>query len=234
MEKLKILYEDAQIVVCVKPAGTASETKKAGEPDMVSMLRNYRHQKGETPYIGMVHRLDQPVEGVLVFGKDEKIAGLLAKQMQQDGFLKIYLAVTEGRMPAQEGKLVDYLKKNGRSNMSYVAEEGEPQAKKAELSYKVIETQEAQEQVHNLVRIQLVTGRHHQIRVQMAHLGAPVAGDLKYGTGKQEASSGVNGQGIGLCACELKFQHPQTGRCMEFAITPSQPLFQKFANLPRK
>lgn len=223
--KLEILYEDAQVLVCVKPAGIASETRKAGEQDMVSLLRNYRHQKGETPYIGMVHRLDQPVEGLLVFGKDEKSTGALAKQMKQDGFLKIYLAVTEGRMPAQEGKLVDYLKKDGRSNTSCVAAEGEPQAKKAELSYKVLETDEGQERVYNLVRIQLVTGRHHQIRVQMAHLGTPVAGDFKYGRG---------GQGMGLCACKLKFKHPRTGKLMEFAITPSQQLFQKFNNLPRK
>lgn len=206
-EKIKILYEDADILVCVKPAGTASETRKSGEQDMVSLLRNYRHGRGEEPYAGLVHRLDQPVEGILVFGKHARSTSALSRQLARGGFSKIYLAVTEKAMPQQEGRLVDFLKKDSRSNTSFVAAQGEAQAKKAELLYQVLETQARQERVQNLVRIELLTGRHHQIRVQMAHLGTPLAGDLKYGR-QETASRGTQAAGPALCACGLEFLHP--------------------------
>lgn len=226
-EKIKILYEDADILVCVKPAGTASETRKSGEQDMVSLLRNYRHGRGEEPYAGLVHRLDQPVEGILVFGKHARSTSALSRQLARGGFSKIYLAVTEKAMPQQEGRLVDFLKKDSRSNTSFVAAQGEAQAKKAELLYQVLETQARQERVQNLVRIELLTGRHHQIRVQMAHLGTPLAGDLKYGR-QETASRGTQAAGPALCACELEFLHPASRKKMKFHICPSQPVFQKF------
>ena len=226
-EKIKILYEDADILVCVKPAGTASETRKSGEQDMVSLLRNYRHGRGEEPYAGLVHRLDQPVEGILVFGKHARSTSALSRQLARGGFSKIYLAVTEKAMPQQEGRLVDFLKKDSRSNTSFVAAQGEAQAKKAELLYQVLETQARQERVQNLVRIELLTGRHHQIRVQMAHLGTPLAGDLKYGR-QETASRGTQAAGPALCACGLEFLHPARRKKMKFHICPSQPVFQKF------
>ena len=226
-EKIKILYEDADILVCVKPAGTASETRKSGEQDMVSLLRNYRHGRGEEPYAGLVHRLDQPVEGILVFGKHARSTSALSRQLARGGFSKIYLAVTEKAMPQQEGRLVDFLKKDSRSNTSFVAAQGEAQAKKAELLYQVLETQARQERVQNLVRIELLTGRHHQIRVQMAHLGTPLAGDLKYGR-QETASRGTQAAGPALCACGLAFLHPASRKKMKFHICPSQPVFQKF------
>ncbi len=226
-EKIKILYEDADILVCVKPAGTASETRKSGEQDMVSLLRNYRHGRGEEPYAGLVHRLDQPVEGILVFGKHARSTSALSRQLARGGFSKIYLAVTEKAMPQQEGRLVDFLKKDSRSNTSFVAAQGEAQAKKAELLYQVLETQARQERVQNLVRIELLTGRHHQIRVQMAHLGTPLAGDLKYGR-QETASRGTQAAGPALCACGLEFLHPASRKKMKFHICPSQPVIQKF------
>ncbi len=226
-EKIKILYEDADILVCVKPAGTASETRKSGEQDMVSLLRNYRHGRGEEPYAGLVHRLDQPVEGILVFGKHARSTSALSRQLARGGFSKIYLAVTEKAMPQQEGRLVDFLKKDSRSNTAFVAAQGEAQAKKAELLYQVLETQARQERVQNLVRIELLTGRHHQIRVQMAHLGTPLAGDLKYGR-QETASRGTQAAGPALCACGLEFLHPASRKKMKFHICPSQPVFQKF------
>lgn len=234
MGELQILYEDMQIIVCVKPAGVATETRKAGEQDMVSLLRNYRAGKGEEPYIGLVHRLDQPVEGILVFGKDAKSTGILSRQIRQNGFSKIYLAVTEGSMETQEGTLVDYLKKDGRSNTSSVTAKDDPQAKKAELYYQVLETDQGHVPVQNLVKIRLLTGRHHQIRVQMAHLGMPVAGDRKYGKCDKAADGSRKGQGIGLCACRLMFIHPATKKEMIFEITPSQDVFQKFGSSSKK
>lgn len=220
---MKILYEDQDITVCVKPPGTATETKRAGQQDMVSLVRNYRCDKGEEPYAGLVHRLDQPVEGILVFGKHVRSTAALSRQLAKGGFSKVYLAVTEGNMPGSEGRLLDYLKKDGRNNTSEVVDKGDTQAKRAELLYRVLETDMGLEPVQNLVRIQLLTGRHHQIRVQMAHLGTPLAGDMKYGKRKGKIESG-----LGLCACELEFLHPVTNKALKFQIIPSQPVFQKF------
>lgn len=221
---INILYEDADILVCVKPAGTASQTKQSLRQDMVSLLRNYRHANNEEPYIGLVHRLDQPVEGILAFGKHAKSTAALNRQLQQGDFSKVYLAVTEGRMPAQEGTLLNYLKKDGRSNRSTVVKKEDPQAKKAELVYRLLETDESCRPVHNLVKVRLLTGRHHQIRVQMAHFGTPLAGDVKYG--RQQMRSD-----FGLCACGLEFTHPYRNKKMRFSIAPSQPVFQKFGSI---
>ncbi len=221
---MNILYEDTDVVVCVKPAGIASQTKNSGQQDMVSLLCNYRHDKGEEPYIGLVHRLDQPVEGIVVFGKHTRSTAALSRQLQQGSFSKVYLAVTEGVMPVREGKLEDYLKKDGRKNHTIVVKKGDPQAKKAELMYQALKTDEECDPVQNLVRIQLLTGRHHQIRVQMAHFGAPLAGDKKYGKGDTKS-------GLGLCACELEFVHPANQKKMKFSIAPSQPVFEKFGSI---
>lgn len=222
--QVTILYEDKDLLVCVKPAGTASQTKKSGQPDMVSLLCNYRHEKGEEPYAGLVHRLDQPVEGILVFGKHTRSTAALNRQLQQGIFSKGYLAVTEGEMPQMEGELRDFLIKDGHANRSFVGKQGQPQAKLARLRYQVLKTDQGCCPVQNLVKIHLLTGRHHQIRVQMAHLGTPLAGDGKYGNAAPAA-------GLGLCACELEFVHPSENRAMKFAITPSQSVFQRFGSI---
>ena len=222
-----VLYEDKDLIVCVKPPGIATQTKITGQQDMVSLLRNYRHRNQEEPYIGLVHRLDQPVEGILVFGKHAKSTAALNRQLTQGSFSKVYLAVTEGLMPAQEGKLVDFLKKDGHRNRSAVAGPKEAGAKKAELLYQVLETSDREHPVQNLVKIQLVTGRHHQIRVQMAHYGTPLAGDHKYG--RQSGQVGMPLTGLGLCACRLEFIHPVSKKKMKFEIAPSQAVYQKFS-----
>lgn len=244
-KKIQILYEDADLMVCVKPAGIASQTKKTGQQDIVSLLRNYRHEKGEEPYIGLVHRLDQPVEGILVLGKQEMSTAQLSRQLAQGSFSKVYLAVTVGAMPLREGKLEDYLKKDGRRNLSAVVEKGEPQAKKAQLLYQVLQTDDIYHPVRNLVRVQLLTGRHHQIRVQLAHHGTPLAGDTKYGMTPRLSEMAMDedavckewtgtdrktkkDEGLGLCACELEFVHPVNKNRMKFEILPSQPVFQPF------
>ncbi len=224
--RFRILYEDSDILVCVKPAGIASQTKKSGQQDMVSLLCNYLHEKGEAPDIGLVHRLDQPVEGILVFGKHTKSTAALNRQLTQGGFCKGYMAVTQGEMPAREGKLVDHLKKDGQRNLSVVASKDDPQAKKAELFYEVLQTDAQSSPVQNLVKIRLLTGRHHQIRVQFSHLGTPLAGDTKYGVHKQPRQPDL--RGLGLCACELEFAHPVSKKRMRFTIVPSRPVFQPF------
>ena len=163
-----IIYEDEDIIVCKKPAGVATQTRRIGQADMESLLKNYRASKGELPYIGVVHRLDQPVEGIMVFAKNKEAAADLSRQIKTKLADKYYYAMTDGVPEKKKGTLEDELLQNGKTNTSEVVERGTPQAKHASLSYEVVE----QDGKHAVLRIKLDTGRHHQIRVQMAHAGA--------------------------------------------------------------
>ena len=218
---LHILQEDEHIIVCYKPAGVPTQTKKLGEQDMVSLLKN--HLKGG--YLAVVHRLDQPVEGVLVFAKTPFAARELNKELQGIGFGKYYKAVLVGIPNQKSGILEDYLVKDNRSNTSYVSTPTEKDAKKAVLSYEVIATKSEHDQVTSLVRVKLDTGRHHQIRVQMANMGCPILGDAKYNTmGQQEKRL----KSIALCAYRLEFIHPKTKKRLAFEIEPQGEGFSYF------
>lgn len=176
---LEILFEDRELLVCRKPAGLPVQSASFGTKDMVSMLRTYLAEKGAkggVPYVGVVHRLDQPVEGVIVFAKNQKSAAGLSAQAADGRMEKVYQAVVLGN-PGPEGHLTDWLLKDGRTNTSRVVEPGTKGAKKAELSYRTL----AEKDGKTLVEIRLHTGRHHQIRVQFAKMGTPLWGDRKYG-----------------------------------------------------
>ena len=153
-----ILYEDKEILVCRKTAGMPVQAAKIGTMDMESALKNYLVKKtpGKIPYLGVVHRLDQPVEGILVFAKTSEAAGNLSKQMMAGGAGKYYLAVTEGKAKNSEGTLTDYLKKNGKANMSQVVSANTPGAKKAILHYKVLDQQEINGKSRTLLKIRSV------------------------------------------------------------------------------
>lgn len=209
--KLTILYEDDAILVCHKPAGVAVQTARLGEADMESLLRNYRAEKGEEPWIGVVHRLDQPVEGVMVFAKTKEAAASLGRQMRERLAEKDYYAVTDGIPAQKKGMLEDYLLRDGRTNLSSVVAKTTPGAKRASLTYEVIKEGNGRA----VLRIRLQTGRHHQIRVQLAHAGMPIAGDRKYQFREHVAPSG---RGLSLCACRLVFRHPADKRKLEFEI----------------
>lgn len=198
--KPDIIYEDDGMIICRKPAGVLAQGSRSFDADMVSMLMTYRRKKGEDTYIGVINRLDRPVEGLMVFAKSSRDAARLNRLMQQDTFNKTYIAVVWGCIDAVEGTLTDYLVKNAGSNTSHVASEGEPGAKRAELNYRVIGSLDGM----SVVRIQLVTGRHHQIRVQFASRGHALVGDAKYGSNSNIAGRLVlaNGQ-IALCACAV-------------------------------
>lgn len=208
---MRILYEDEAIIVCVKESGVATQTKQIGQKDMESMLRTYRMQKGEPSYIGVVHRLDQPVSGVMVFAKTKEAAADLSRQIATKAADKYYYAVTDGVPDKKKGTLEDYLLRDGRANLSKAVSGKTAGAKRAELSYEVLE----QNAGNALVRIKLATGRHHQIRVQMAHAGCPLVGDRKYNF-KENMKPG-NGQ-LALCSYKLAFVHPTTKKKLEFEI----------------
>ncbi len=252
-KNLEILYEDSTVVVCRKMPGIPVYTPKFGQQDMVSLLRNYFANKGEgNTQVFVVHRLDQPVEGVMVFARNKQAAADLSRQSRERSMDKCYLAVVEGIFPEASGILEDYLLQDKTTNISAVVAQGTPGAKYAKLRYqvekvicqqgsdKLYETDsmagQADEPVkegggtsaspgsggdRSLVRVWLQTGRHHQIRVQMAHAGHPLAGDRKYNPGSVQGFVPV-----GLCAVQIAFAHPVTGKRMEFSAEPQGMLFQ--------
>ena len=213
----EIIYEDEAVIVCRKEAGVAVQTARAGQADMVSLLKNYRAKKKEEPYIGLIHRLDQPVEGVMVFAKTKKAAAKLSAQVSSRDMEKEYLAVTSGVPQPKKGGLCDWLLRDGRTNTSAVVTDRTPQAKEAKLSYEVIKVSEEGKKA--LVHVWLHTGRHHQIRVQFAHAGYPLYGDTKYGTATDTYCP------VALCSCRIAFTHPLTGKEMEFTIEPKGRAF---------
>ncbi len=224
--KTQIIYEDKDILVCYKPAGIAVQSANIAQQDMVSELKNYLATQGEkNPYIGVVHRLDQPVSGVLVFGKNQAAAASLSAQVQDGRAGKIYRAYVYGAFDevAEEGVLEDILLKDAKTNTSRVVKTGSKEAKqgkKAKLSYKVLQTVSVGDETYSEVEIKLFTGRHHQIRVQFANAGHPILGDTKYGTtASKDFSSGISGEigsGLKLCAHRLSFIHPKTKKEVEF------------------
>lgn len=223
-----ILYEDSQIIVCHKPAGIAVQTGRLGQQDMVSLLKNYlaaqaTGKRTSAPYLAVIHRLDQPVEGLLVFARTASAAADLNRQLTTSGFGKYYRAVVSGKPEPPEGTLEDHLVRDARTNTSRVCEKDTPGAKPARLSYRVAEVSETASSVTSLVEIRLDTGRHHQIRVQMAHLGCPLVGDYKYGY-TDAGQDGSARQALMLCACRLRFSHPSTGKQLTFELPFPRPV----------
>ncbi|MBS6193994.1 MAG: RluA family pseudouridine synthase [Clostridiales bacterium] len=211
-----ILYEDNQILVCRKHAGMAVQSAGIGQMDMESALRNYL--KGG--FVGIVQRLDQPVEGVLVFGKTAQATGILNRQHQNGKMKKTYLAAFTGKPEAEEGVLEDHLLKDSRTNTSRIVKSETPGCRRAVLSYKILNWKDSV----GLAEIVLQTGRHHQIRVQMAGHGMPLWGDGKYNS---RISDEEKGRSIGLCAGRLEFEHPKTGKKLQFQIEPEGEIFKK-------
>lgn len=234
--ELDILYEDQNIIVCHKPAGLATQTARVGQRDMVSEITGYLARQqggGKVPYVGIVHRLDQPVEGIIVFAKEQRSAAELCRQMTADEMGKYYDAVVCGRKIPPKGELTDFLLKDSRTNTSGVVSKETKGAKLARLIYEVRTKSECKVDQRiepcllGHVRIHLLTGRHHQIRVQMANAGMPLLGDYKYGNpDTKELSENLQIREIALCASELYFRHPVTGRKLEFRIEPQGKVFR--------
>lgn len=214
---LKILYEDKDILVVEKPAGIAVQTKRLTERDLVNEIKNHLSltKKRSNPYLGIIHRLDQPVRGILVFALNENSASALSRQIRTDSFNKCYLALVEGLVEGHDEwvTLTDYLIKD-KDNTAKTVGKDKKDAKKAELRYKTLRTDE--EAGVTLLEIELVTGRFHQIRAQMSNMGHPIVNDVKYGAGKNTFLSYE--RSIALCAYKLDFKHPADNREMVFRI----------------
>lgn len=246
----KIIFEDRDILVIQKPSGLATQTARVDQQDVVSELKNYL---AGPSYIGVVHRLDQPVEGLLVFGKTKAAAASLTAQLgnkDKDGTLnKRYYCVICGKPSNKDGQLVDYLYKditNRAVVLSADAALKEPRAKLASLHYRILEeTVVSAAESHSMLTvdkhqlspiclsladIQIDTGRFHQIRAQMAHGGMFLLGDGKYGDdSSRNISEQLGIRGAALCAYSLEFVHPVTKEKLYFHIKPQGKAFSYFS-----
>ena len=214
MQNLKVIYEDNHIIVVEKTPNIPSQSDKTGDMDMLTIVKQYIKEKYNKPgnvYLGLVHRLDRPVGGIMIFAKTSKAAGRLSEQVREKVFKKKYLAVVDGRFEEITGILEDYLYKDERNNMSKVVSKEKKNAKLAKLDYEVLAYNELKNL--SLVKVNLHTGRHHQIRVQLSHAGHSIFGDQKYGKRGQ-------GKQIALWAYELTIQHPITKKEMTFKDLP--------------
>lgn len=214
---MDVIFEDKDILVINKPAGLPVQTARVGEKDLESECKKYLKAKGELPEIYLVHRLDQPVSGIMVLAKNNMAAGKLGKSIKDGDFSKDYKArVLKEDGFVKEGTLEDYLVKDSKSNSSRIAKSArETGAVKAELSYF---TSDEDEETAELT-IALKTGRHHQIRVQLSNAGMPILGDRKYGNERSlEISADRKIKNVALRAYKLSFVHPVTGAQMEFCI----------------
>lgn len=278
MSKTKILYEDNDLLVCHKPAGIATQTARIGQADMASEMENYlarnlpqgiAYNNSARPHIHVIHRLDQPVEGILVFAKQASAAAALSAQAAGEGMEKEYLALVcdlrgketadgtqgSGREAEQlqsrqgeSGVFTDYLLKDGKTNTSRVVPPEVKGAKEARLRYEILQEESPEALAsarkaggevslpdrteesglrYAVVKIRLYTGRHHQIRVQMANAGMPLLGDRKYADQAAVTLSEKLGiREIALCAYRLSFCHPKTGERLHFEIMPEGAPFQ--------
>ena len=213
MTQLDILYEDKDVIVVIKPAGVQSQSADSFHDDMVSLLKKHiagsrREGTDGEPYIGVVHRLDTMVEGVMVYAKTRDAAAQLSRQVRDGDIGKRYQAVLCGIPKDKTGHLTDYLVQDARTNMSRVAKASDAGAKQAELTYRLLDKKFVGGEQLSRVEIELITGRHHQIRVQFASRGWPVLGDIKYGSRKADRLYLVSG--------EISFTHPRTKKKMTF------------------
>ena len=209
-EGVQILYEDNHLIVCIKPAGVLSQSDGTGAPDMLTILKRYIKQKYDKPgevYLGLVHRLDRPVSGVMVFARTSKAASRLSEQIRAGKTEKCYRCIVDGLLEG-EGRLENYILKDAKTNTVTIYDKPVADAKYAVLEFKAVK----HENGRTLVQIKLGTGRAHQIRAQLAHSGHPIAGDRKYG---KDSKTGYD---VALQSYKLEFDHPTKKERMSFEI----------------
>lgn len=218
---MRIFFEDKHILVVLKEAGIAVEDANIGRIDLVSELK--KHLDGG--YLGVVHRLDMPVEGLLCFAKTKEAAAALSKGLSDGGLNKSYHALVCGKAPEESGRLVDYLSvrklgpKGGKS--AVISNEEDSDAKKAILNYRVLGSKMVGDDYVTLLDISIETGRFHQIRAQLSHMGNPIVADRKYGNELSEKIARAAGiRNVALFADRISFIHPSTGEKMDFEYIP--------------
>ena len=217
MNNLNVLYEDNHIIVVVKPINILSQSDITGDIDMLTLIKDYLKEKYQKPgnvYLGLVHRLDRVVSGVMVFAKTSKAASRLSDSIRKNEVNKTYLAIIHGKIKETD-TFIDYLEK--KDNFNTIVSNSKT-GKYSELSYELLEYN--QEKDMSLVKVNLKTGRHHQIRVQFQSRGFPLVGDNRYGHD--------NYKEIGLAAYKLSFVHPVKKELMTFTHYPKTSVFKSF------
>lgn len=210
---LNVIYEDNHLLVVIKPQNVPSQEDSSKDEDMLSMVRNYLKEKYSKPgnvYAGLVHRLDRPTGGIMVFAKTSKCASRLSELIREGEFNKKYLAVLVGKPKYDKDHLLNYLKKDDVNNIVRVVPILETGAKKAELTYKVLDYNDKV----SLVEVEIFTGRSHQIRVQLSNINHPIFGDVKY------RGDVVKGWNLALWAYKLSFTHPVSKQTLNFVCYP--------------
>lgn len=209
-----IIYEDNHLLVAEKPVNVLSQADNTNEEDMLTILKEYikdKYQKPGNVYIGLVHRLDRPVGGVMVFARTSKAASRLSEEIRTRNFKKVYTALVHGRIKEKTGTLRHFLYKDEKTNMVRVVPASDKNGKEAVLDYEFLEYRGDM----TLVKINLHTGRPHQIRVQFSTVGHPLVGDQRYGREVNRV-----GEQIHLWASEITFTHPTTKEQMTFKSIP--------------
>ncbi len=222
-ESITVLLEDNHLIVINKKASQIVQGDKTGDVPLSEHLKNYLKVKYNKPgkvFLGVVHRLDRPVSGVVVFARTDKALSRMNEIFRSRDVQKVYWAIVEHRPAQNEGKLINWLNKNEKQNKSYVVKEGSAGALRAELDYKLL----ASSDKYHLLEVQLHTGRHHQIRCQLAHMGCIIKGDLKYGAKRSNPDASIS-----LHARGISFTHPVKGELVDIvAPVPDDNLWQYF------
>ncbi|MDQ3073098.1 MAG: RNA pseudouridine synthase [Bacteroidota bacterium] len=226
MEKLDpdlVLYLDNHLIAVHKPAGLPVQADDTGDISLFEMTKQYVKEKFNKPgrvYLGMVHRIDRPVTGLVLFARTDKAASRLSAMFRDHKLEKTYLAIIENKPPRENDSLVHYLSRNAKENRSYAFDREKPDTKRAELSYNLVRESG---RIY-MLEVNPLTGRHHQIRAQLARMGCPIMGDVKYG-----ASSVMEDRSIGLLARRLSLMHPvQKTPLVINSHLPSGPMWNKF------
>ncbi|MFM1875322.1 MAG: hypothetical protein RL266_1059 [Bacteroidota bacterium] len=223
---IEILYEDNHLIAVNKPAGLLVQGDKTGDVTLADLVKDYIKKSKDKPgdvYLGIVHRLDRPVSGVVLFAKTSKALVRLNKMFAERETKKVYWAVVVKRPEQETGKLVHWLRKDQENNRSKAFNKEAKHSKYAELNYKMLRGSDR----YTLLEVYPKTGRHHQIRVQLAKMGCPIKGDLKYGASRNNEDASIH-----LHARRLEFEHPVTKQPISIVATvPNENLWKEFAQM---
>ena len=224
-----VLYEDNHIIIVSKNCNEIVQGDKTGDRPLSETVKDYIKEKYHKPgdvFLGVVHRLDRPVSGLVVFARTSKALTRLNEMFRKGEVQKTYWAITQEQPPQTEGTLKHWIVRNEKQNKSYAYDTERPGAKLAELDYRLI----GQTERYNLIEVNLKTGRHHQIRCQLAHIGCHIKGDLKYGARRSNPDGGIS-----LLARRVSFVHPVSKKTITIdAPLPDDNLWQAFAGIVKK
>lgn len=219
----RILYEDNHLIVLEKFPGEIVQGDKTGDVPLSEYVKNYLKDKYHKPgnvFVGVIHRLDRPVGGILVLAKTSKALARMNRVFSERQTEKLYLAVVESKPPFDEAELIHYLKKNEKINKVFVSSEPKKNYQEARLQYQFLSLSER----YFLLLVKLLTGRHHQIRAQLSYIGCPIKGDLKYGARRSNPDASIS-----LWAWKLTFEHPVSHQQLTFKSLP--PLVEPWKTL---